>query len=113
MNIFVIFFISGLIHLGTEFTAGIHFKETGVMTFFCTQAFAIMFEDAVQASFLYVTRAQRGSGRPWLLWRILGYVWTAFFFTWTTAWWAYPHARHHKGDTDNMFPFSIARQLVI
>ena len=114
-KIFVIFFISGLLHLLTDIGSGISSHESGSLRFFCTQVLGIIIEDAVQALFCFTRDSFNGSRRSsptrWI--RVLGFLWLTGFVVWSTPVWAYPAMRRNKGEEkDIVLPFSIVKSIL-
>lgn len=84
-------------HLVDDVSIGIPSSEAGQFVFFTSQAFGIMFEDAIKACY-------KASGRPFPRWleRGIGYVWVAAWLCWTAPGWFYPVARY-MGPQDSGF----------
>lgn len=112
-KIFATFFISGLLHLPADMVVGMTVAESGAMQFFCTQAFAIFFEDCVQELYHRIKPREQRSSRERALARIIGYVWLCIFLSWSTPVWTYPAIRRNRGDTkDVILPYSIMKPLI-
>ncbi|KAJ3563863.1 hypothetical protein NP233_g8663 [Leucocoprinus birnbaumii] len=79
IQLHLIFFLSGLIHLGAEFIVrgegGINF-----LVFFILQPWIITLEEIIQ--YLVTGTASSRNRRPKLIWRLVGYVWV---FCWCVA----------------------------
>lgn len=75
-------------HLANDIALGIPVSETGAMSFFLLQACGFMLEDSVQAIWHRYFSARTGTFE-----RLVGYVWTAAFLSWTAAPWLYPANR--------------------
>ncbi|KAL2002385.1 hypothetical protein VTN02DRAFT_53 [Thermoascus thermophilus] len=108
-KIHLVFLLSALVHLSTDSFMGVPPAESGAVTFYCTHAAGILFEDAVAA--LYRAWTGPGTGRgsrassssssskvnspePKARWiRAVGYLWTLAFLSWSTPAWAYPQMR--------------------
>lgn len=100
---FLTFLVSGLLHHSMDVVFFMPHREMVSIRFFCLQALGIMAEDAVQA-----LTANWPAPNP--LRRAVGYVWTVFWFWWTTPLWFYPAAR--RDDLGILFPFSIMEAIV-
>ena len=83
INITLVFLISGILHLTSDYMQGVSPHKSGSPTFFLGSALGIMIEDGVQAMHRKVTRApsseSRTGGFPPLWKRLVG-------FTWVVAW---------------------------
>ncbi|KAL2070386.1 hypothetical protein VTL71DRAFT_13412 [Oculimacula yallundae] len=102
-QIFVTFFISGVVHAIGDWSNGLEWAHSGAIKFFYFQAAGIVVEDAVQLIYRVITgRDLKSPPRLWT--RMLGYVWVAFFLLfWTTPGWMYPTARMNLGTQDGKF----------
>ena len=109
-RILAVFVISGLLHLGADFTMGIKLRDSGSLHFFTTQALGIILEDAVQAVCQYLQKTA-GSSKVRLnrrITRIIGYIWLCLFLAWSTPAWSYPAIRNNRGAfEDELLPFSL------
>ncbi|KAI9758079.1 MAG: hypothetical protein M4579_003210 [Chaenotheca gracillima] len=106
-KIFVPFIISGLLHYGSDLASTLSFREAGAFHFFLTQAFGIVLEDAVTASYRYVTGQAKDAKAPTPLWqKLVGYVWVGAFQFWSTPMWSYPQIRI-SNPKDSVMPFSF------
>ena len=93
-RIFVAFLVSGLVHIGCDRAAAIPIGESGAVRFFCTQAFGVMIEDAVEDAY----RSLIGSTnkvRPKLWIRLVGYIWVLTFMSCSLPLWSFPYVRRH------------------
>jgi len=104
-NISLAFFLSGLIHIASDYGMTLSY-ESGAMRFFLTQAFGIVLEDAFQAAYYYVSGRERSAKIP-LLHKIVGYVWLVLFLSWSTPAWSYPQMRSIRSGVDFLLPFTI------
>ncbi len=100
-KIFIVFLLSGLIHLAPDLTIGIPLEETNAVAFFTMQALGIMLEDLVQ----HVNR-QLGLLKSPLLQRLVGYTWVAAWFFWQAPKWSYPTARYMDTEKDYFITYS-------
>ena len=102
--------MSGCLHVGTDVGAGVMPSQSGALRFFLTQAFGIMFEDAVQEVYRR-TRGQQKFSKMQRFWaKAVGYVWVLLFLSWSTAAWQYPAMRVVKRE-ENVFALSALRSL--
>ena len=108
MNIFFTFFLSGVMHAGSDKAASL--PPEGALYFFCTQALGIMIEDGIQA----IYRSVRGNRQPGhkspTLPRIVGFIWVILFLSWSTPVWIYPVTFNTKRE-DALFRFNALRFL--
>ncbi len=105
-NIFLAFFLSGLIHITSDHGMTLPPGESGAIRFFLTQALGTVLEDAFQAAYYYVSGKNRSARVP-LLHKLVGYVWLVLFLSWSTPAWSYPQFRSIRSGIDCLFPFTI------
>lgn len=105
-NIFLAFFLSGLIHITSDHGMTLQPYESGAIRFFLTQALGIVLEDAFQAAYYYISGKKRSANAP-LLHKFVGYVWLVLFLAWSTPAWSYPQFRSIRSGVDCLFPFTI------
>lgn len=84
VNLLLVFWISSLLHLGEQVAHGEPWRNMGAITFFMSQAFAIMLEDFV--SWIFGLRNKV----PTLLMRLLGYLWVLSVLALTGPYWKHP-----------------------
>ena len=101
-KVFIVYLISGLIHLAPDLTIGIPLGETNAVAFFTAQALGIMLEDLAQ----YVNR-RLGLVRSPLLQRIVGYAWVGLWLFWQVPKWSYPTARYMDTDKDYVLTYKM------
>jgi len=81
-QLYVAFFLSGLIHTGGDIVFSSHTSTTSwpffSMSFFLMQAFTITLEDML----IWMAKSLRIKNSAWT--RVLGYVWVAAWFGWCT-----------------------------
>ena len=109
-NIFLSFFISGVVHCLTVLAAGFTFQQScGAFKYFCAQVLGIMIEDGAQAAYRRVYGLSRNSQKqPRLVSRLVGYTWVALFLIWSTPAFIYPMLAANKGGKkDQVLPFSL------
>ncbi|GAD92916.1 hypothetical protein NFIA_100450 [Paecilomyces variotii No. 5] len=108
LHLFLAFSVSGLIHVACDLGSSIPLERSGAMRFFCSFAFGIMVEDAVQEAWRQLTgnRAEKSEDVP--IWKkAVGLVWVAAFLTFVTPFYAYPSLQVPKAAV----PYSIAEKL--
>lgn len=105
-NIFLAFFLSGLIHISSDHGTMLLPDESGAIRFFLTQTLGIVLEDAFQAAYYYLSGQKRAAKAP-LRHKIVGYVWLVLFLSWSTPAWSYPQFRSIRSGVDCLFPFTI------
>lgn len=110
-NILMAFLLSGLIHIGSDYGAGVPVHESGAVQFFSTQALGILLEDGLQATYYSLTGKPRPSKAP-TLHRLVGYTWLVLFLAWSTPVWSFPQIRHLRSGVDFILPFNIYKHLV-
>ena len=105
-RILISFFVSGLIHIGSDWGMTTHPSESGAMRFFMTEALGIMLEDAFQAAYYSLSGKQSQSQVP--TWhKVVGFLWLAVFQFWASPVWLYPQVRHIRFGVDVLFPFLL------
>ncbi|KAL8792360.1 MAG: hypothetical protein Q9195_005063 [Heterodermia aff. obscurata] len=108
-RILIAFFVSGTIHIFSDWGMAIHPQESGALRFYVTQAFGIMAEDAFQAAYYHLSGKPRQKHVP--MWhKIVGFLWLAVFQVWTSPVWIYPQVRHIRFGADSMYPFLVATE---
>jgi hypothetical protein len=108
IKIFIVFLISGLIHLAPDLAVGIPFKETNAVSFFTMQALGIAMEDFVQ----HINRRLGLVTNP-LLKRLVGYAWVGAWLFWQAPKWSYPTARYMDTDKDYLITYSNVRNATV
>lgn len=81
-NIFIVFFLSALLHLFLDYGSGIPWALSGSMHFFLSFAFGIMIEDGVQAlwnQFSPPQKSEDGETQTPLWKKIVGMLWVFAF----------------------------------
>lgn len=105
LNIFIAFFLSGVIHIASDHGLTILPCESGAVRFFLTQAFGIVLEDAFQAVYYNASGKPRPAKAP-LLHKVVGYIWLILFLAWSTPVWSYPQFRSIRS-VDRVYSFTI------
>lgn len=110
LNIFLVFFASGVSHLSLALYDPQALSDTYVyiLVFFSSFAIGIMIEDAVQALWRHISGAGlRKSNAPVPLWhKIVGWAWVISCLALVTPWFVYPKVRLPP-DTISFVPFLI------
>ena len=139
LAVFLTFAMSGLLHLCGDVAAGIHWRESGVLQFYCTQALGVVIEDRAQALYHYFERGRRKrqpaqrpmkrldpaqkvsriakevpsngvNQRPALWKRLIGYLWVIVWMVWSMPVWTYPVSQRNKGE--GVLPFGFLRHFI-
>lgn len=113
MNICIVFFLSGGLHVVLDIVQGIPSQESGAMLFFALAPLGLVVEDAVKALWRF-TSSQKGSKTQddahlprWQ--RLLGLAWTLIWLGVTSTWYFYPQML--RPQNQNLVPFSFADQV--
>jgi lysylphosphatidylglycerol synthetase-like protein (DUF2156 family) len=117
LNLFLIFFISGLLHVVIDMASGLSWHESGALQFLCTQVIGIALEEIVHTIYYHSAQqanhpAQSSSTafRPTVL---AGYIWVIMFFAWSSPIYIYPTLyRVRGGMEDSILPFSVLARFV-
>ncbi|KAK4861626.1 hypothetical protein LT330_003661 [Penicillium expansum] len=111
MNVFVVFFCSGGLHLVLDIVQGIPAQESGAMLFFVTAPLGLMIEDCIKAlwrSFLKSNKSSQKIPKP--LWqRALGLTWSMAWLGVTSTGFFYPQVVRPQNQA--LVPFSVAGQI--
>ncbi|KAG0154911.1 hypothetical protein PDIDSM_484 [Penicillium digitatum] len=111
MNVFVVFFCSGGLHLILDIVQGIPAQESGAMLFFVTAPLGLIVEDCIKALWKHFSKAH-GPGqittKP--LWqRALGLAWSIAWLGVTSTGFFYPQVVRPQNQA--LVPFSLAGQI--
>ncbi|KAJ9326882.1 hypothetical protein DTO027B5_4708 [Paecilomyces variotii] len=110
LNILLAFSVSGLIHVAYDIGSNVPLERSGAMHFFCSFAFGIMLEDAVQEAWKRLTGNRTVKSGETTIWKkIVGFVWVAVFLSVVTPFYAYPSLQVPKAAV----PYSIAEKAGI
>lgn len=114
LSFFLHFFLSGILHAGTDMASGVPWQELGTVQFFCTQLIGIALEEGAQHVYRFAFPSRYAGHRSTMLWaRLLGYIWVILFIAWSTPVWIYPSlSRLRSGSADAVLPFSIVAAFV-
>ncbi|OQE44634.1 hypothetical protein PENCOP_c002G06649 [Penicillium coprophilum] len=106
VNVFIVFFLSGLVHVVIDSVRNVSPKELGTMSFFLSFVVGYMIEDGVLALWKR-TRGSQNSGLPAWWQRALGFWWV---ITWlgVTSPWFFRLAMQKPEEQMVLVPFSVA-----
>jgi hypothetical protein len=106
VNVFIVFFLSGLIHVVIDSLRDVSLKELGTMAFFLSFVVGYMIEDGVIALWKR-TRGSRNDSLPAWWQRVLGFCWV---ITWlgVTSPWFFRSAMTKPEEQMGLVPFSVA-----
>lgn len=88
-KVFWSFALSGVLHLANDIGLGVPLSESGAMSFFVLQAVGFVLEDTFQAAWHKYVRKETG-----IFEKVVGYLWTALYVSWTAPRWIYPESMH-------------------
>ncbi|KAJ5387059.1 hypothetical protein N7509_009600 [Penicillium cosmopolitanum] len=114
MNICIVFFLSGGLHVVLDIVQGIPSQESGAMLFFALAPLGLMIEDAFKALWRLIlhqnkeSKTQNDAPLPRSQ-RILGLAWTMLWLGVTSTWYFYPQML--RPQNQNLVPFSFADQV--
>jgi hypothetical protein len=111
MNVFVVFFCSGGLHLILDIVQGIPAKESGALLFFLTAPLGLMIEDGIKALWKYFSKSNRPNKKiPKPLWqRALGLTWSMAWLGVTSTGFFYPQVV--RPENQALVPFSMAGRI--
>ncbi|KXG49368.1 uncharacterized protein PGRI_032380 [Penicillium griseofulvum] len=111
MNVFVVFFCSGGLHLILDIVQGIPAKESGALLFFLTAPLGLMIEDGIKALWKYFSKSNRPiKDIPKPLWqRALGLTWSMAWLGVTSTGFFYPQVV--RPENQALVPFSVAGRI--
>jgi hypothetical protein len=106
-NIFIVFFLSGLLHVWVDVVGGVPSSRSYAVSWFSSFALGIIIEDSAQELWRRCSGSQQGKSASTPLWRkIVGFVWVGAWFTLTC-----PRYMHEVSslpfDTKLFVPFSV------
>lgn len=104
---FIVFALSGAMHICGELTAGIPLSESGVVQFFTTQVLGLLIEDFVSGCW----RCTVGRNEDEVQWweKAVGFIWVVVWLAWSMPIWTYPASRRSRGE--GVLPFSVVDYL--
>ena len=110
-HLFLIFFISGIMHALQEVAQGKSVWQSGSIRFFVTQVFGIILEDLARVQLVRLGKIFDSQTWQWACVPIstsFGYLWVLLFLVWSTPVWIYPSIAANKGEPkDKILPFSV------
>ncbi|PWY93565.1 hypothetical protein BO94DRAFT_563945 [Aspergillus sclerotioniger CBS 115572] len=81
-NVFLVFCLSGIMHVVIDVVSNIPVRESGAMRFFLSFPFGYMIEDGVQAGWRKLQGSKKKAGTEAEWWeRAIGFVWVVGFLT--------------------------------
>ncbi|KAK7961880.1 membrane bound O-acyl transferase family-domain-containing protein [Apiospora aurea] len=108
LRIWMIFLISGLMHVAIDFASGIPLGSSGAMKFFSIQPLGVAIEDTFLSIYRYML-PQSTAHQPARLWqRCVGWVWLGLWMAWTAPAYLYP-VMPQEGSEENggVVPVSV------
>lgn len=111
MNVIVVFFCSGGLHLVLDIVQGIPAQESGAMLFFVTAPLGLMIEDGIKALWKPFSKSSGPSMEvPKPLWqRALGLTWSMAWLGVTSTGFFYPQVVRPQNQA--LVPFSVASRI--
>lgn len=116
MNIFIVFFLSGVLHVLTDRIQAIPFEYSGAIIMFPMTGFGVMFEDGVQELWKRsnppATKASSSDddSAPLLWQRIVGYIWTLTWLAVVSTYYLYP-IYELPGELTTLVPLSLTEKV--
>jgi hypothetical protein len=112
---FIVFFLSGILHIFTDRVQAIPYEYSGAMIAFPITTFGIMFEDGVQELWKRFSGPEKGPSNgeksaPPLWQRIVGYVWTMTWLGVVSTWYLYPQDEL-PGELTTFIPISLTEKF--
>jgi hypothetical protein len=114
MNVFIIFFFSGALHVILDMVQGIPAEESGAMLFFSIAPLGLLIEDSIRT--LWRSFAISGGGNKtnetasMPVWqKTLGFLWTMAWLGITSTWYFYPQMLRPQNQA--LVPYSLASQI--
>ncbi|KAI0975054.1 membrane bound O-acyl transferase family-domain-containing protein [Xylaria arbuscula] len=88
LRVFIVFILSGILHVGIDFASGIGWRESGALRFFAIQPVGILIEDL----FLSTYKSYIGTPDPRasVMQRCFGFLWVGLWIAWTVPAYMYP-----------------------
>ena len=107
-NVFVVFFLSGGLHVVLDFVQGIPMQESGAMLFFATAPVGLLIEDGIKALWKSLSPPDKSVPRP--MWhRTLGLLWAMAWLGITSTWYFYPQTLRPQNQA--LVPLTLANQV--
>ncbi|KAI1212104.1 membrane bound O-acyl transferase family-domain-containing protein [Annulohypoxylon truncatum] len=101
LRVWVVFFISGVIHVAIDSSAGIPVQDSGALRFFLIQPLGIIVEDVVGPYLSPLTSEYR------IVQRCLGFIWVGLWMAWTAPGYLYPIINKSDPGDGGVVPVSI------
>jgi len=115
-NIFIVFFLSGILHVLTDRIQAIPFEYSGAIIMFPTTVFGIMLEDGVQELWKRFNPPATKAGSsnddsaPLLWQRIVGHIWTLTWLAAVSTYYFYP-IYELPGELTTLVPLSLTEKV--
>jgi hypothetical protein len=107
-KVFVVFFLSGGLHVVLDFVQGIPMQESGALLFFAMAPLGLLIEDGIKAFFESPNSSEKSVPRP--LWqKSLGLLWAMVWLAVTSTWYFYPQMLRPQNQA--LVPFTLANQV--
>lgn len=106
INVFIVFFLSGLVHVIIDILRNVTPQESGAMAFFLSFCVGYMIEDGVQALWKRLRCSQNTSGEPLWWQKTVGFIWVAAWLGYTSTWF-FGSAVQEPGKQMVLIPFSV------
>ncbi|KAI0018950.1 membrane bound O-acyl transferase family-domain-containing protein [Xylariomycetidae sp. FL0641] len=101
----LVFLISGALHVAIDLSAGIPIHRSGAMPFFALQPLGILIED-VFLNFWQQKPGSRPVNKPMSVQRALGVIWVGLWMAWTAPVYLYPILAQGGGSQHGVLPVS-------
>ncbi|OQD82255.1 hypothetical protein PENANT_c022G01824 [Penicillium antarcticum] len=107
-NVFVVFFLSGGLHVVLDFVQGIPMRESGAVLFFAMAPLGLLIEDGIKA--LWKSQTLSGKSTPRPMWqKTLDLLWAMAWLGVTSTWYFYPQMLRPQNQA--LVPFTLAHQV--
>ncbi|KAJ5642057.1 hypothetical protein N7490_006057 [Penicillium lividum] len=110
-NVFLVFLVSGLLHVTTDKVTGIPVQYSGAMPFFMSFTLGYMIEDGVQALYKRIKGPQEDTVSYWK--RAIGYLWVVVWLGISSTWYLHPAMESVLPHEMVLIPFSIVDRIGI
>ncbi|CBF82180.1 hypothetical protein AN5283.2 [Aspergillus nidulans FGSC A4] len=84
-NVFLVFFLSGILHITNDVVMNVPIRDSGAMTFFLSFTIGYMIEDGVQAVWKQLYGSQKAPQEPELWKKAIGFIWVVAFLAIASA----------------------------
>ncbi|KAI0200184.1 membrane bound O-acyl transferase family-domain-containing protein [Astrocystis sublimbata] len=88
LRVFLVFILSGILHVGIDFASGIEWRESGALKFFTIQPIGILIEDVFAS--IYMSYVKAPDARASVMQRCVGFLWVGLWMAWTVPAYMYP-----------------------